>query len=106
MGSIRNDNAFAQIRRECEFDRPRARRTAPYPALRVQFHPPVSYEQIRGPFYFSIQLEAPAIVWGNSGNCFAFLHDFDDRSVARILSEYRRVTADRGVFVNRGRGER
>lgn len=98
------DHSRTQIRRDCEFDRPRARRTPPYPGLRVQFHAPVRYEQIRGPFHLSIQLEAPAVVWGNNGNCFAFLHDFDERAVARILAEYRRVTAERGVFVDRGRG--
>lgn len=48
---------------------------APRPAMTIQFHGPVCYENIRGRYHFSVQLEAPAIVWGRDGRCWAFLHD-------------------------------
>lgn len=45
------------------------------PTLRVQFHWPVYFSAIRGPFGFSLALESPVIYWGRGGRYFAFLHD-------------------------------
>lgn len=67
----------------------------PRPAMSVQFHAPVRYENIRGRYHFSVQLEAPAIVWGKDGRCWAFLSDFDDRSVQLILDDCRQAVHDR-----------
>lgn len=61
----------------------------------VQFHAPVRFENIRGHFRFSFQLEAPSIVWGKNGHCWAFLHDFDARSIRLILDDCRQATYDR-----------
>lgn len=71
------------------------------PSLQIQFHAPVRYENIRPPFQFSFQLEAPAVVWGSNGRCWAFLHDFDGRSVSLILDACRQATFDRrGAFMS------
>lgn len=71
------------------------------PSLRMQFHAPVHYENIQGKHGFSIQLEALVIVWGRSGHCWAYLHDFDARSVRLILDDCRQATYDRrGVSAN------
>jgi hypothetical protein len=84
-----------QIHGDRDFDRPRRRAYPANPSLRIQFHAPVHYSAIRGPYHLSIQLEAPAVVWGHGGRCWAFLHDFDPRSVERILADYRAATYDR-----------
>lgn len=68
---------------------------APRPAMTIQFHGPVCYENIRGRYHFSVQLEAPAIVWGREGRCWAFLHDFEPRSQQLILDDCRQAVADR-----------
>jgi hypothetical protein len=68
---------------------PTCPRPAPANSMRIQFHAPVAYANIRGPYHISIGLEAPAVVWGRDGRCWAFLHDFDPRSVDQILSQYR-----------------
>ncbi|GBG03807.1 hypothetical protein AZSI13_31340 [Azospira sp. I13] len=87
-----------QIHGRTSFDRPPYLSGVARPSLRVQFHAPVRYENIRGPFQFSFQLEAPAIVWGRDGRCWAFLHDFDPRSVQIILERCREATyARRGM---------
>lgn len=36
---------------------------------RMQFHAPVRYENIRGPWRVSIAFEAPVIVWGDGERC-------------------------------------
>lgn len=83
------------------FDRPAYLSGDPRPALRVQFHQPVRFENIRGPWWFSYQLEAPAIVWGKDGRCWAFLHDFDQGSLLVIMSCCRASTFDRrGIAAN------
>lgn len=84
-----------QIHGRGTFDRPQFLPGEPRPALRIQFHAPVRYENIRGPFQFSFQLEAPAIVWGRDGRCWAFLHDFDLRSIQIIMERCREATYDR-----------
>jgi len=69
--------------------------------MRLQFHAPVRWENIRPPFRFSFQLEAPVVVWGNGGRCWAFLHDFDERGVRLILDACRQATLDRrGAYAN------
>lgn len=71
------------------------------PSLQIQFHAPVRYENIRPPFHFSFQLEAPAVVWGRNGRFWAFLHDFDDRSIRLILDACRQATYERrGAYTN------
>lgn len=88
-----------QLHGRGSFDRPRFLPGEPRPSLRIQFHAPVRFENIRGPFHFSFQLESPAVVWGRDGRCWAFLHDFDQRSVQAILDHCRSVTHDRrGAF--------
>lgn len=68
---------------------------------RMQFHAPVRFENIRGPWRVSIAFEAPVIVWGNGERCFAFLADFDERSIRLILDEFRQTTRERrGAYVN------
>jgi len=62
---------------------------------RIQFHAPVRYENIRGHWRVSIALESPVVVWGEGERCFAFLHDFDQRSLQLILSCCRDATLDR-----------
>ena len=97
----------AQIHGRSSFDRsPRTPGNAS-PSLRTQFHAPVHYENIQGKYGFSIQLEALAIVWGKSGRCWAFLHDFDARSIRLILDDCRQATYDRrgesaNPFIRRG----
>lgn len=96
-----------QIHDRESFDRPRYLQGEARPSLRVQFHAPVRFENIRPPFNFSFQLEAPAVVWGHNGRCWAFLHDFDLRSVRFILDCCRAATYERrgeftSPFVARG----
>jgi hypothetical protein len=68
---------------------------------RMQFHAPVRFENIRGPWRVSIAFEAPVIVWGNGENCFAYLHDFDQRSLCLILDSCRQATYERrGAYAN------
>ena len=71
------------------------------PSLQIQFHAPVRYGNIRPPFHFSFQLEAPAVVWGKNGRCWAFLHDFDERSIHLILDACRQAAFERrGAYAN------
>jgi len=66
--------------------------------LRHQRHEPMRYSAIRGPYRLSIQLEAPTVVWGADAQFQAFLHQFDDESVLRIIDDYRQATyARRGA---------
>jgi hypothetical protein len=68
---------------------------------RMQFHAPVRYENIRGPWRVSIAFEAPVIVWGDGERCFAYLHDFDPRSLRLILDSFRQETYERrGAYLN------
>ncbi|HJW23933.1 MAG TPA: hypothetical protein VJ576_03465 [Rhodocyclaceae bacterium] len=93
--------ALQQFHGRNAFDRSQLIPGRARPALRIQFHAPVHFENIRGPFQFSFQLEAPAIVWGRDGRCWAFLHDFDLRSVQLILEQCREATYDRrGAFAH------
>lgn len=62
---------------------------------RMQFHAPVRFENIRGPWRVSIAFEAPVIVWGNGERCFAFLADFDQRSQHKLMDCFRQVVMDR-----------
>lgn len=55
------------------------------PSLRLQFHWPVHFHAIRGPFGFSLALESPAIYWGRGGRCFAFLHDLTPAALDRVM---------------------
>ncbi len=81
------------------FDRPRF--GVAQPSLQIQFHAPVRYNNIRPPFHFSFQLEAPAVVWGRNGRCWAFLHDFDEHGIRLILNACRQATYERrGPCVN------
>lgn len=90
-----------QIHGAGSFDRSKTSPGGARPALQIQFHAPVRYENIRGPFLFSHQLEAPAVVWGRDGRCWAFLHDFDLRSIQLILEDCRAATYDRrGAFAH------
>lgn len=90
-----------QIHGRRSFDRPASFRSETRPALRIQFHAPVRFENIRSPWWFSFQLEAPAVVWGNNGRCWAFLHDFDQRSLCLIMEHCRAATFDRrGAYAN------
>lgn len=67
---------------------------------RTQFHAPVRFENIRGPWRVSIAFEAPAITW-NDERCFAYLHDFDQRSLRLILDACRQATYERrGAYMN------
>lgn len=91
-GPRRRSNA--QIHGDRDFDRVGGAYPA-MPELRTQFHEPVSYWHIRGPYHLSIQLEAPAVVWGRNGRCWAFLHSFDNKSLLRIIADYRNATEDR-----------
>ena len=84
-----------QIHGRSAFDRPGYLPGEARPALRVQFHAPVRFENIRGPWWFSFQLEAPAVVWNKNGRCWAFLHDFDLRSLQLIMEHCRAATFDR-----------
>ena len=94
-------SACHQIHTRQAFDRPSHLLGEARPALRVQFHFPVRFENIRGPWWFSYQLEAPAIVWGKNGRYWAFMHDFDQRSVQLILDCCRDATLDRrGIAAN------
>lgn len=70
-------------------------------SMQIQFHAPVRWENIRPPFRFSFQLEAPAVVWGRKGQCWAFLHDFDQRALSLILDSCRQATYERrGAYSN------
>lgn len=101
MGGSMSSTPRHQLHGRGSFDRPQFLPGEVRPALRIQFHAPVRYENIRGPFQFSFQLEAPAIVWGNQGRCWAFLHDFDLRSIQLILERCREVTYERrGLFAS------
>ena len=80
-----------QIHGRDSFDRPHFLR----PALQRQFHAPVRWENIRGPFHFSFQLEAPIVVWGDGDRCWAFLHDFDERGIRLIIDACRQATSER-----------
>jgi len=62
---------------------------------RMQFHAPVRFENIRGPWRLSIALEAPVIVWGQGERCFAFLADFDMRSQQLLMECFRQATHER-----------
>ena len=62
---------------------------------RLQFHAPVRFENIRGPWRVSIAFEAPVIVWGHGERCFAFYVDFDSRSRDMIDECWRRAIQDR-----------
>lgn len=62
---------------------------------RSQFHAPVRFENIRGPWRVSIAFEAPVITWGPGERFFAYLHDFDFRSQQLILEACREATYDR-----------
>lgn len=84
-----------QIHGRSAFDRHDFLPGSPNPSLRIQFHAPVRFENIRGPWQFSFQLEAPAVVWGHGGRCWAFLHDFDLRSLQRVMEQCRAATFDR-----------
>lgn len=77
------------------FYRPEFLSGEPSPSLRIQFHAPVRFENIRGKFHFSFQLESPTVVWGHNGRCWAFLHDFDPRSLRLIMDRCRDATIDR-----------
>lgn len=91
----------AQIHGDQDFDRPRRRAYPANPSLQIQFHRPVRYDAIRGAYHLSIQLEAPAVVWGANGKCWAFLHDFDDPAVRQILDDYRHASEERrGLYGN------
>lgn len=81
----------AQIRPSSDFDRPRWAA----PTMRVQYHYPVRYREIRGSYRVSIMFEAPAIVWGKDGRFWAFLHDFAPEAYDRILEDCRQATYDR-----------
>lgn len=83
-----------QIHGRSSFDRANSG-IAPNPAMSCQFHGPVRYENIRGRYHFSFQLEAPAIVWGRDGRYFAYLHDFDSRSLRLILDDCRQAVYQR-----------
>lgn len=68
---------------------------------RVQFHAPVRFENIRGPWRVSIAFEAPVIVWGEGERRFAFLADFDMRSQQLLMDCFRRATNERhGAYTN------
>lgn len=68
---------------------------------RMQFHAPVRFENIRGPWRVSIAFEAPVIVWGDGERCFAFLADFDERSRDRLMDCFRHAVLDRrGAFAH------
>lgn len=75
--------------------------TSHSPSMRSQFVAPVHYENIRGNYRWSFQLEAPVITWGPNGRFWAFIHDFDSRSVRLILDDCRQATYERrGQFSN------
>lgn len=57
------------------------------PTLQVQFHAPVRYGSIRGHYGFTVQLEAPAVYWGRTGRCWAFLHDFASPDLDRLMGD-------------------
>ena len=84
-----------QIHGHRSFDRAATMPGLAVPSLRVQFHAPVRFDNIRGPFRFSFQLEAPAVTWGKDGRFWAFLHDFDARSVCIILDLCRAASYER-----------
>jgi hypothetical protein len=84
-----------QIHGPRAFDRPACLPGPARPSLQIQFHAPVRFENIRGQFHFSYQLEAPAVVWGSNGRCWAYLHDFDARSLSVIMDHCREATFDR-----------
>lgn len=68
---------------------------------RMQFHAPVRFENIRGPWRVSIAFEAPVIVWGNGERCFAWIQDFDQRSQQILMDCFRQAVMDRrGAFSN------
>lgn len=72
-----------------------------YQKPRVQFHAPVRFEHIRGPWRVSIAFEAPVIVWGEGERFFSYLHDFDQRSLCLILDSCRQATYERrGAYAN------
>lgn len=62
---------------------------------RVQFHAPVRFENIRGPWRVSIAFESPVIVWGNGERCFCYMHDLDERSLRLVMDECRYATYER-----------
>lgn len=68
---------------------------------RMQFHAPVRFENIRGPWRVSIAFEAPVIVWGNGDRCFAYIFDFDQRSQQLLMESFRQATYERrGAYMN------
>jgi len=81
-----------QTRAGHEFDRHQRSAYPANPSLQIQFRRPVSYSAIRGEYRMSIQLEAPVIAWGTNGKCWAYLGDFDDQSLLRIVDDYRQAT--------------
>ena len=99
--SAGREDTRQQLHGTRSFDRSPAMRGTPDPSLRMQFHAPVRYENIRGHYWWSFQLEAPAVVWGRDGRFWAFVHDFDARSIRLILDDCRQATYDRrGGFAN------
>lgn len=84
-----------QVRGRSSFDRAPTSPDPARPSLRMQFHAPVRYENIRGQYGWSFQLEAPIIVWGRDGRFWAFAHDFDARSFKLIMDDCRQLTYDR-----------
>lgn len=90
-----------QVHGPRDFDRPPFLSGQANPSLQIQFHAPVRFENIRGQFHFSYQLEAPAVVWGHNGRFWAFLHDFDQRSLCQIMDHCRQATYERrGAYTN------
>lgn len=68
---------------------------------RMQFHAPVRFENIRGPWRVSIAFEAPVIVWGAGERFFAFFSDFDHRSRELLTDCFRQAVMDRrGAYSN------
>ena len=63
--------------------------------LRVRYIAPVRYNQIRGPFRVSIALEAPIIEWRRNRERWCFMHDLDDRSLVRLMDDFRAVSEER-----------
>lgn len=84
-----------QIHGPKAFDRPACLQGPARPAFRDQLHAPVRFEDIRGAWWFSFQLEAPAVVWGPSGRSWAYLHDFCPRSLQLIMERCRAATYER-----------
>ncbi len=57
------------------------------PALLKQFLAPVTFRHLKGAYGFTLQLEAPAVYWGEEGRCWAFLHDFTSPDLDRLMGE-------------------